>query len=235
VVAKEYRDSFAGTELGAVLAVTGVRRLVLTGAQSQYCVQTTALSASTTATTSAWSETPTPPRRHPAGRQPPARRSCSSSTAVSERSATGSFHRDRRRGGCRPVAGCGPNWPTLSEPRAARPPEVTRPFQPHDPASQWRAQVEHLSLTGGSGVARDALARSGQAGKHPRIGILSPLVAGGYASHLTAGVVAAASATGTRVIAIQTLDLAFDGPEQRLTRSRPLGAPTATTSAGPWH
>jgi len=45
VVAKEYRDSFAGTELGAVLAVTGVRRLVLTGAQSQYCVQTTALSA----------------------------------------------------------------------------------------------------------------------------------------------------------------------------------------------
>jgi hypothetical protein len=61
-------------------------------------------------------------------------------------------------------------------------------------------------------------------GKHPRIGILSPLVAGGYASHLTAGVVAAASATGTRVIAIQTLDLAFDGPEQRLTRSRPLGS-----------
>ena len=45
VVAKEYRDSFAGTELGAVLAGTGVRRLVLTGAQSQYCVQTTALSA----------------------------------------------------------------------------------------------------------------------------------------------------------------------------------------------
>ena len=61
-------------------------------------------------------------------------------------------------------------------------------------------------------------------GKHPRIGILSPLVAGGYASHLTAGVVAAASAIGTRVIAIQTLDLAFDGPEQRLTRSRPLGS-----------
>ena len=45
VVAKEYRDSFAGTELGTVLAGTGVRRLVLTGAQSQYCVQTTALSA----------------------------------------------------------------------------------------------------------------------------------------------------------------------------------------------
>jgi nicotinamidase-related amidase len=45
VVAKEYRDSFAGTDLGAVLALAGVRRLVVTGAQSQYCVQTTALSA----------------------------------------------------------------------------------------------------------------------------------------------------------------------------------------------
>ena len=45
MVAKRYRDSFAGTGLGAVLAGTGVRRLVLTGAQSQYCVQTTALSA----------------------------------------------------------------------------------------------------------------------------------------------------------------------------------------------
>ncbi len=45
LVAKLYRDSFAGTELGAVLAGWGVRRLVVTGAQSQYCVQTTALSA----------------------------------------------------------------------------------------------------------------------------------------------------------------------------------------------
>ena len=64
---------------------------------------------------------------------------------------------------------------------------------------------------------------SGQAkpGEHLRIGILSPLVAGGYASNLIAGVAAATRATGTRVIAIQTLDLAFEGPEQRLTRSRP--------------
>lgn len=45
VVAKMYRDSFAATELDAMLAAAGVRRVIVTGAQSQYCVQTTALSA----------------------------------------------------------------------------------------------------------------------------------------------------------------------------------------------
>jgi nicotinamidase-related amidase len=45
VVAKTYRDSFAGTDLEAALAESGTRRLVLTGAQSDFCVQTTALSA----------------------------------------------------------------------------------------------------------------------------------------------------------------------------------------------
>ncbi|MGD0448823.1 MAG: substrate-binding domain-containing protein, partial [Candidatus Dormibacteria bacterium] len=59
---------------------------------------------------------------------------------------------------------------------------------------------------------------------HPRIGILSPLVAGGYTSSLTAGVVTAARATGTQVIAIQTLDLAFDALEKRLMRPRPPGS-----------
>src|ERR1035438_10100120 len=60
--------------------------------------------------------------------------------------------------------------------------------------------------------------------EHPRIGILSPLVAGSYASNLIAGVTTATRATGTRVVAIQTLDLAFEGPEERLTRSRPRGS-----------
>jgi nicotinamidase-related amidase len=45
VVAKTYRDSFAGTELADVLTKVGARRIVLTGAQSDFCVQTTALSA----------------------------------------------------------------------------------------------------------------------------------------------------------------------------------------------
>jgi nicotinamidase-related amidase len=45
VVAKTYRDSFAGTELADVLTEVGARRLVLTGAQTDFCVQTTALSA----------------------------------------------------------------------------------------------------------------------------------------------------------------------------------------------
>ena len=45
VVAKMYRDSFAATRLDTLLAGSGVRRLIVTGAQSQYCVQTTALSA----------------------------------------------------------------------------------------------------------------------------------------------------------------------------------------------
>lgn len=45
VVAKIYRDSFAGTKLVDVLTEVGARRIVLTGAQSDFCVQTTALSA----------------------------------------------------------------------------------------------------------------------------------------------------------------------------------------------
>src|ERR1019366_4823378 len=64
----------------------------------------------------------------------------------------------------------------------------------------------------------------GNRSEHPRIGILSPLVAGSYASNLIAGVTTAARASGTRVIAIQTLDLNFGGPEERLTRSRPRGS-----------
>jgi nicotinamidase-related amidase len=44
VIAKTYRDSFAETALHARLAATGTRRVVVTGAQSDYCVQTTALS-----------------------------------------------------------------------------------------------------------------------------------------------------------------------------------------------
>jgi nicotinamidase-related amidase len=45
VVAKTYRDSFAATDLADRLAQGGVRRLVVTGAHSDYCVQMTALSA----------------------------------------------------------------------------------------------------------------------------------------------------------------------------------------------
>jgi len=45
VVAKTYRDSFVQTELHAMLTASGTRRLVVTGAHSDYCVQTTALSA----------------------------------------------------------------------------------------------------------------------------------------------------------------------------------------------
>ncbi|MGA2803133.1 MAG: cysteine hydrolase family protein [Acidimicrobiales bacterium] len=45
VVPKSYRDSFAETGLAAELARTGAQRLVLTGAQSDFCVQTAALSA----------------------------------------------------------------------------------------------------------------------------------------------------------------------------------------------
>jgi nicotinamidase-related amidase len=45
VVAKTYRDAFAGTELTATLERSATRRLVVTGSQSDFCVQTTALSA----------------------------------------------------------------------------------------------------------------------------------------------------------------------------------------------
>ena len=45
VVTKSYRDSFADTGLAAELAKSGAQRLVVTGAQSDFCVQTAALSA----------------------------------------------------------------------------------------------------------------------------------------------------------------------------------------------
>lgn len=45
VVSKSYRDGFAETELDAVLRTLGARTLIVTGLQSDYCVQTTALSA----------------------------------------------------------------------------------------------------------------------------------------------------------------------------------------------
>lgn len=45
IVAKSYRDSFAQTTLNDLLQKYGVGRLIVTGAQSDYCVQTSALSA----------------------------------------------------------------------------------------------------------------------------------------------------------------------------------------------
>ncbi len=45
VVAKTYRDAFAATGLAALLADADVDRVVVTGAHSDFCVQTTALSA----------------------------------------------------------------------------------------------------------------------------------------------------------------------------------------------
>jgi nicotinamidase-related amidase len=45
LVPKSYRDAFASTELEALLGRLGVRRLVVTGVHSDFCVQTTALSA----------------------------------------------------------------------------------------------------------------------------------------------------------------------------------------------
>lgn len=45
VIAKTYRDSFAGTGLAERLSKSSVRHLVVTGAHSDYCVQMTALSA----------------------------------------------------------------------------------------------------------------------------------------------------------------------------------------------
>ncbi|WP_158371644.1 cysteine hydrolase family protein [Cellulosimicrobium cellulans] len=45
VVGKEYRDAFAGTDLGDVLARLGATRLVVAGAQSDYCIRTTTQSA----------------------------------------------------------------------------------------------------------------------------------------------------------------------------------------------
>jgi len=45
LVSKTYRDAFAGTELEDLLRRLGVRRLVVTGVHSDYCVQMTTLSA----------------------------------------------------------------------------------------------------------------------------------------------------------------------------------------------
>jgi nicotinamidase-related amidase len=45
IVAKKYRDSFADTNLEQLLKQSGVTRLLVTGSQSDYCVQTSALSA----------------------------------------------------------------------------------------------------------------------------------------------------------------------------------------------
>jgi nicotinamidase-related amidase len=45
LVEKTYRDSFEATELAALLERLGVRRLIVTGAHSDFCVQTTTLSA----------------------------------------------------------------------------------------------------------------------------------------------------------------------------------------------
>ena len=44
-ILKHYRDSFADTDLDAVLERLDVGRLVIAGAQSDYCVRTTAQSA----------------------------------------------------------------------------------------------------------------------------------------------------------------------------------------------
>ncbi len=45
VVAKNYRDSFADTELEALLSELGTTRLIVTGAASDFCVNTTAHAA----------------------------------------------------------------------------------------------------------------------------------------------------------------------------------------------
>jgi nicotinamidase-related amidase len=45
LVPKTYRDAFEATELGSLLERLGARHLVVTGVHSDYCVQTTALSA----------------------------------------------------------------------------------------------------------------------------------------------------------------------------------------------
>jgi nicotinamidase-related amidase len=45
VVAKTFRDAFANTTLDDILQTISAKRLIITGAQSDYCVQTTALSA----------------------------------------------------------------------------------------------------------------------------------------------------------------------------------------------
>lgn len=45
LVRKEYRDSFSETDLAGVLESLGVQRLVVAGAQSDYCIRTTTQAA----------------------------------------------------------------------------------------------------------------------------------------------------------------------------------------------
>lgn len=45
LIRKSYRDSFTGTDLAEVLSQIGAKRLVITGAQSDYCIRTTTQSA----------------------------------------------------------------------------------------------------------------------------------------------------------------------------------------------
>lgn len=45
LVRKEYRDSFAETDLADVLGALGVQHLVVAGAQSDYCIRTTTQAA----------------------------------------------------------------------------------------------------------------------------------------------------------------------------------------------
>jgi nicotinamidase-related amidase len=47
LVRKEYRDSFADTDLAEVLNALSVRHLVVAGAQSDYCIRTTTQAAAT--------------------------------------------------------------------------------------------------------------------------------------------------------------------------------------------
>jgi nicotinamidase-related amidase len=47
LVRKHFRDAFAGTELGGVLVGLGVTRLVVAGAQSDFCIRTTTQRAAT--------------------------------------------------------------------------------------------------------------------------------------------------------------------------------------------
>ena len=45
LVRKEYRDSFAGTDLAQVLKELDAKRIIIAGAQSDYCIRTTSQAA----------------------------------------------------------------------------------------------------------------------------------------------------------------------------------------------
>ncbi len=68
------------------------------------------------------------------------------------------------------------------------------------------------------------MAIAAKPGEHPKIGVLSHLVAGTYTANLIAGVTAATRASGTRVVAIQTLDLDFGANQGQLNSSVPRGS-----------